>query len=90
MLTDIMSGKFDNDLDSITKAVSVRQGIIVKSLSVGSRVRLTNVSPKYLDGVTGVITAKVGDKISVEIDSWCDTGRYSRKMTAKPSMLRPV
>jgi hypothetical protein len=64
VLADIRSGLLDADLSAIAKACRDRQAMRLKELeqhnraqlSVGDRVFLRNIRPKYLCGLEAVIT----------------------------------
>lgn len=50
----------------------------IANLSPGTTVRLQNLKPKYLNGLTGTVQAVEGDKVRVKLDdvSALQAGRY--------------
>lgn len=73
----------EDQLDTIIVAVNARRRALrsmaaarsLAELSVGDHVELDGLSPKYLNGCTGVLEGKSGTKITVRLD---DEFRNSR------------
>lgn len=72
LVDEILGGSHDDLLDVIQDAIKTRKDAVARTrsslLRVGDRVRTTNVRPKYLSGVTGVIESKGNTSIRVRID----------------------
>jgi hypothetical protein len=74
VITAIMNGDVDDELGIIRDAVRQREravGEIVRLLiKPGTRVRLKNLSPKYLNGLEATVSTRPqrGKRIPVELD----------------------
>lgn len=71
----IAMGELDSELDGLVAAVGLRRKAINmikesvnRKLAIGTRVRLVNIRPKYLNGQLGSIAKITGDKVSVKLD----------------------
>ena len=89
MMQAILDGDHDADFNNIRNAIKIRQTSIGRGVNLGDNVTLTNISPKYLDGVTGTVTSKSRETIGVRINDWHDTGRYSKNIKARPAQIKP-
>lgn len=71
LIDDILGGLHDELLDAIEEATRARRRAIATTtaalLKVGDTVRTVNVRPKYLSGVTGVVTSKGAKNIRVKL-----------------------
>ncbi len=75
ILTRIANGALDGHIDAAFDVLRTRQrtlrdlqaSINKASLSIGDKVILEGLSPKYLNGLTGTVQAK-GDHITVKLD----------------------
>lgn len=102
MLEMVMDGGIDEaivrlGMDEIRRAFGnacvarQRDGLSYReTLEVGDKVRLVNVSPKYLTHNDATVTAIGAAEITIEFGEYADLGRYSRTMRAKPSQLRKI
>lgn len=74
VITAIMNGNVDDDLESIQEAIrarnKVRGDIVRMTITPGTRVRLKNLSPKYLNGLEGTVSTRKrrGKRIPVDLD----------------------
>ena len=83
ILTEILTGDHDAQLDAIVDAVKQRRKasrnaaatINLASIAVGDRVVLKDVSPKYMIGQTATVVDKRRTKIEVRLDN--PVGRFS-------------
>ena len=75
LIEDILNGKHDEDLESLSNALNGRKKIIREqktaialcSLNVDDIVVLRNLTPKYVNGSKGIITEKRRKKFSVKL-----------------------
>lgn len=74
---EIDDGKWDEGLDEIAKAIGSRRDIVsrrnarrlMRSLSVGDRVKLTNgIKPRYLEGMVGQVMEVRSESAIVMLD----------------------
>ena len=92
-IQDIYSGAYDDDLDEIVKAISERRKIIslqravdnLSTLAIGDRVKLTNISPKYMNNRPATIIGFDGRKIKV--DMGMRIGKYAQVLTVDSSCI---
>ena len=67
----IKAGEFDNVLDQIANAIKLRKQFLtaqlVLSLNVEDRVRLVNISPKYLTGCEGIVKRFTDYRVYVQL-----------------------
>lgn len=92
--TAIINGEADEDFDLIISAIKDRRAILSKikkaEYSVGDRVVLTNLRPKYLQGAFATITSKNAKGFLIEIDAGFNTRRYSHILNVNPSMVEAL
>ena len=82
LISSIYQGAMDDQIDGIYEALNARRKYlqarksseVASMISVGDRVRLTDVKPKYLVGVMGEAVAIEGGKAKVMLDR--GVGRY--------------
>jgi hypothetical protein len=97
---DIENGIWDEGLDAIIEAAVARrrflrdmQGANNKVNFVpGTQVRVINIKPKYLQGITGVVSNKTAGRrgdLMVDVDQrcWHRLGRYSHQLSIPASSL---
>jgi hypothetical protein len=71
--------------DLVDRSVKARNS----SLPLGTRVRLVNIRPKYLEGVTGVTVRSLkAGKIAVTLDEKVD--RYSETLHLAPQCVEAL
>jgi hypothetical protein len=94
VVTDIISGKHDLNLDAIVRAVHLRNEQIaqarVLTLRVGDRVVIqgAGMGSKYLNGMPATVIGFATKNIKVKIDANYDTRRYGHILRVPPSMIR--
>lgn len=101
---DINAGYWDDGLDAIIEIAVARRRFLrdaqgaenMVDFRPGTAVRVVNIKPKYLAGITGVVSpstaARRGD-LMVDIDAYCwpQLGRrYSKKLSVPASSLEKV
>jgi hypothetical protein len=62
------------------------------TIKVGDKIRLSGLRPKYLNGLTGVVVSRNGDKFSVAFDDeskWA-SGRYGDQVTVPAATLTVI
>ncbi|WP_433358643.1 hypothetical protein [Streptosporangium sp. CA-115845] len=63
MLTAILSGATEEDLTAYIGAIQERRAILARlaaaAVTTGINVRIINIKPRYLDGMTGTVTEVV-------------------------------
>jgi len=82
IVTDIISGVHDSELDSIREAVNQRRkltksahaAVTMTTISIGDKIVLKEISPKYMIGETATVTGKRRTKLEVKLDS--PVGRF--------------
>lgn len=82
----IAMGELDDNLNNLVEAVNLRRKSINllkesanRSIPIGTKVRLVNIRPKYLNGCAGTITRISAGKVSVKLlDRWAvmKAGRF--------------
>lgn len=90
ILSEILNGDHDAILDQITKAVQERREwrgrTLLYAAQKGDRVRISqNVRPKYLAGITGVITHIGPDKATIDVGH--ARGRFGRIINIPPALI---
>ena len=83
IVSDIINGKLDADLEQLISAAVARRKIIkatkatetLHQISVGQSVRLQGVKPAYMNGQVGKVVDKAGAKFVVQIGA--GAGRFS-------------
>jgi hypothetical protein len=91
IVTDIISGVHDSELDSIREAVNQRYKLkqnetAAKNLieiSVGDKIVFKDISPKYLNGSIATVTGKRSKKLEVKLDR--PVGRYGESTVVVPA-----
>jgi hypothetical protein len=74
VIAAIMAGQLDDGLESIQQAIRERnrsRGDVLRlTIKPGTRVRLKNLSPKYLNGLEGTVSTRKrkGKRIPVDLD----------------------
>jgi hypothetical protein len=91
MIDDIKQGKYDNDLDTIAKAVQARKQALLPQIwefSVGDLVRLNEQTrPKYLQGKTAKVVKVNRSKIVIDIDGQEFPDKYSGHVTVPLALV---
>jgi hypothetical protein len=95
---DIIGGIHDHQLDEILDACYQRKkltrdqntAMAMATIKVGDVVVLKNLRPKYINGLKGKVVEKKRTKISVELHTGQDTGRFGRRVTCPASCLEKV
>ena len=96
VVSDIMRGRHDMNLELITRAIRRRNQQMAEaramSLKVGDRVVIHGVGmgAKYLNGMTGTVTGFATKNIYVRIDPEYDTRRFSHNMRLSPTIIRRI
>lgn len=90
VLTNIVLGKFDGDLDRIITAANSRRKTVgeakIYSFSVGDRVKYNQLTkPKYLVGAIGTIKQINRTKVVVDLDS--PAGKFSKNVITPTSLI---
>jgi len=94
LIIAIVNGEFDDDLEGIKNACHQREkvqgDINLMTLTPGTKVRLRGLSPKYLNGQTGVIAAvpRRGSRIKVTLDN--PVGRFSKTISPPASCVAVI
>lgn len=67
---DILTGALDSELVAIEKAVTLRRKILAEGQSFlpGTRVRIINIRPKYMEGKLATVKYREGSKVVVDLD----------------------
>lgn len=86
----ILGGAHDDRLDLITETVRERKQLLAKRLvsqiSIGDRVRIKAVSPKYLIGYEATVTG-VGSRDQLVIKLDYPVGRFTDRPFACPASV---
>lgn len=94
MIDDIKQGKYDNDLDTIAKAVQARKQALLPQIwefSVGDLVRLNEQTrPKYLQGKTAKVVKVNRSKIVIDIDGQEFPDKYSGHVTVPLELVDKI
>jgi hypothetical protein len=96
LIASIINGEYDDDIDRIFRALRSRENEIRRraaqvnliTLTPGTRVRLKDLSPKYLNGLTGVVKASRGARITVELDT--NTDRFGKIVRPPASCVEAI
>lgn len=79
VIDGIRAGEYDASLRAIRVAASARESqvnvSVGRSLSVGDRVRLRNIRPRYMQGVIGTVARVMQTWIEVQLDG--GVGKFS-------------
>lgn len=83
-----ISGASPDDLERVGGFIKSRHKALrelrAAAVSVGAKVRLTNLSPKYLNDLTGEVTSIKGQRCTVELDEGSTIHlRYGRGGSAR-------
>lgn len=84
LVSDIISGKHDAELDEISNAISQRKkltrsqntAMAMATIKIGDIVVLKNLSPKYVNGLKAEVKGKKRTKLSVQLVDG-PVGRFS-------------
>ncbi len=100
---DIQAGYWDDGLDAIIEIAVARRNWLRDargaenkvSFVPGTSVRVINIRPKYLTGITGVVSTKTADRrgdLMVEVDQrhYRRLGRYSTTLSVPASSLEKL
>jgi len=93
---DIILGKHDAEITQIINAVRERQKLIrsantavnISEIEIGSKVKLKNISPKYMNGERATIIGKKRTKFTAKLD--VPTDRFPGIFTISASCVDPV
>jgi len=96
MLTEILRGDFDKDLDKIQSALNsrkkilkqVRAATLIASVAVGDKVKLKNLRPKYINGVIGEV--KKINRTTITISLPNSVGRFGSVVNCPANCLEKV
>lgn len=74
--TAVLEGKYDDDLERIEAVCrerrlflrAVQSATTMVAVQIGNRVRIKNISPKYLVGATAKVTGKRRTKLEIEFE----------------------
>ena len=91
IVTDIISGVHDSELDSIREAVKQRHKLKQNEtaaknfieISVGDKIVFKDIRPKYMIGKIATVTAKRRTKLEVKLDR--PVGRYGESTVVVPA-----
>jgi hypothetical protein len=91
IVTDILSGVHDSELDSIRESVNQRQkltqaaqaAVTMTSISVGDKVVFKDIRPKYMIGEIATVIGKRRTKLEVKLDS--PVGRFGESTVVVPA-----
>jgi hypothetical protein len=91
IVTDILSGVHDSELDSIREAVNQRQkltqsaqaAVTMTSISVGDKIVFKDIRPKYMIGEIATVTGKRRTKLEVKLDN--PVGRFNGGIVVVPA-----
>jgi hypothetical protein len=100
---DIQAGYWDDGLDAIIEIAVARRTFLRDAKGAenkidfvpGTAVRVINIKPKYLSGITGVVSTRIADRrgdLMVEVDPrfYRRLGRYSTTLSIPASSLEKV
>ena len=101
---DINAGYWDDGLDAIIEVAVARRKYVrdvqgaknMADFDHGTAVRIINISPKYLNGITGTVDKtkmpnRRGDLVvSIDQKHWGHLGRYGRSLHVPASSLELV
>jgi hypothetical protein len=99
VITKILNGELDADLDAMKEAISARRKSLRAQKSTenfltfktGSRVRFTDaVHPQYLRGVECTISDKRRTKVTVNLDAAVGRFRAGSDIIVPPEMLEVI
>lgn len=96
LITSILSGDLDDDLDAIAESLVDRRKLVARSsfhvIKVGQQATLQNLSPKYLVGAPVTVVEKRQSRLVVRLpEDWLRAhpraSRYCDTFIVKPEML---
>lgn len=101
---DIQAGYWDDGLDAIIEIAIARRNFLRNAKGAenmvdfrpGTAVRVVNIRPKYLHGITGVVSPSTAGRrgdlmIDVDQHCWYKLGtRYGRKLSIPASSLEKL
>lgn len=94
IIRDIMKGDADDNLDGVLAAIRDRRQLAGRAafhtLRAGDKVRLQNLRPKYLIGMTATVIRKNNTRIVVTLDEAPPGARFHGEINALPSMLEKI
>lgn len=82
------------DMEILYDAMRVKQRAIarmmVRTLKKGDRVRIGNIKPRYMEGLTGEVVETRETKVEVLLDEGQYTGRFGRKLIIPAASLSVI
>jgi len=94
VVSDIIDGNLDSELESLTNAITERNKINnlkkASMIKVGDKVRFVKGRPKYLVGLTATVVSKKQKNFVVKFDEGQVTGKYSGNVTCPPNLLEVI
>lgn len=98
IIQQIMNGDFDNNLTDMVEAIQERRKltrfqnnfIAMVDIKIGDTVVLKGLKPSYVNGLKAKVIGKKRTKLSIEIISGQDTGRFGRFVTVPADCLEKV
>ena len=89
--SDIISGVYDSELDSIQHAVPERRELAqaemaannLIEISIGDKIVFKDIRPKYMIGEIATVTGKRRTKLEVKLDS--PVGRFGESTVVVPA-----
>lgn len=92
VISAIEAGYLDLNLDAIQKAIQNRKAVKTKilfyALKPGDKVKLKNISPKYLVGVTATVKRVRTTTLTVDLDE--PQGRFHKSVVCRPETVEKV
>lgn len=100
VVSAIIDGHLDGELESITNAIDTRSKVNASKraamLKVGDKIRFQSGRPKYLLGLYGTIVDKKQKNLVVKFDETDPNGntqyrgKYTGRVTCPPNLLEAV
>jgi hypothetical protein len=98
LLSEIINGDHDDDLQSIQDACRERKklnrskdtALAMSTLKVGDVIVLKGLNPKYINGCQGKITEKRRTKFTVRLDDGQHTGRFGKTVVVPATCMNKV
>lgn len=93
LTTDILNGKYDENLDRIIEVTRGRKDFLNRrmffTLKPGDKVKFNrNTKPKYLQGKTATVVELNNDKVVVDLDY--PVGKFNKKVNAPAGLIERV
>jgi len=92
IVAEVLSGKLDDHLSYISKTVRGRReeltSIVAASLQMGDAVKIIDIKPKYMIGVTAKIVRVNRKRAVVDLDR--DFDRYRGEITVPLACLQKI